>query len=96
MIDKVEKVKRPHVNWYQILFDLDDPDIKSRFMIFLCDHKTMSRNRIAYNVLKRYYSANSLNRVRWLGVPLEQEPRKEVDDSDLYSTTICLGLGHKR
>lgn len=93
MVDKVEKVKRPHVNWYQILFDLEDPDIKSRYMLFLCRHKTMSPNRIAYNVLKRYYSTTSLNRVRWLGVLLEHEPRKDVDDSDLYSTTVRVGFG---
>ena len=89
--NKVRKVKRPICNWYHMLRDLEDSVLNSRFLIFLSDHKGMSYNRIAYNVLKKYYSTTSLNRVRWLGVSLADEPRKKVNDDDLFSPPICFG-----
>lgn len=91
--NKIYKVKRPSVKWHDLLMDLEDWFIESRFLIFLSKHPGMSKNRCAYNVLKRYYSTTSLNRVRWLGVPLSEEPKKEVDESDLFSSIICPGSG---
>lgn len=88
--NKVYKVKRPSVDWYQVLVDLEDSAINSRFLLYFNRHRHISFNRCAFYVLKSYYSTTSLNRVRWLGVSLSEEPKKEVDESDLFQTDIRI------
>ena len=88
MVDKVEKVKRPHVNWYSLMKESGDFRFSIKFWSLKAKHPTMSNNRIAYNVLKHYYSTTSLNRVRWLGVNLADEPERYVDPNELRETIV--------
>lgn len=61
------KVKRRHVDWNQLRLDLADPEIDADFYVMLQKHIDMSKNRIAYNVLKKHYSTTSLLRYRLTG-----------------------------
>lgn len=68
MRDKL--VKRKHVDWYQILKDVEDPSLDAEFYAMWSRLGFKSKSRAAYNVLKTHYSTTSLNRVRWLGETL--------------------------
>lgn len=61
-----KQVKRPRVNWYEVLCDLGDLEIEGQFWLFKTDHKNWSNNRIAYNVLKKNYSTTALRKYRFL------------------------------
>lgn len=67
MKDKLHKVKRKRVDWYQVYLDLNDPDMSVQFYLLLQKHPKMSFNRVAYNVLKRYYSTTAMTRYRYTG-----------------------------
>lgn len=67
MKDKLIKVKRKHVDWNKARLDLADPKIDADFFLFLQQHPGMSKNRCAYNVLKRYYSTTAMLRYRLEG-----------------------------
>lgn len=92
MVDKVEKVKRPRVNWFQLMHDCYYPGFSYWYIRLKAKHPKMSDNRIAYNVLKRYYSTTSLDRVRWLGVNLANEPMK-LDDAYLWYSSDDIKIG---
>lgn len=64
------KVKRPHIQWYEVYSDIGNPDLTADFYRLLSKHPRMSLNRVAYNVLKKHYSTTALDRVRWLGESL--------------------------
>lgn len=67
MVDKLEKCKkrkRVKVNWYQVYLDICTMDMQVYFYRLLQAHPTMSKNRIAYNVLKSYYSTTALDEIR--------------------------------
>lgn len=89
--NKVRRVRRPSCNWFQMMNDQEDARFSVWYWKLKSKHPKMSDNRIAFNVLKRYYSTTSLNRVRWLGVSLLDEPQKEVNDRDLFSSDVCVG-----
>lgn len=65
IIDKPKKRKRPHVHWYALLNSLEDMRLSQSFWLFKSNHKKWSNDRCAWQVLKRYYSLNSLRRVRF-------------------------------
>ena len=65
---KVEKqVKRPRVNWYEVLKSVEDPRLDAEFYATWSKLGFGSKSRSAYNVLKKHYSTTSLLRVRWCG-----------------------------
>lgn len=78
VLNKVRKVKRPAVNWFELLKFSGDLRFSYDFWTLKAKRPNMSDNRIAYNVLKKYYSTTSLNRVRWFGSSLLDEPEKVV------------------
>ena len=63
-------VKRPRIDWYEVLSDIGDMRQSEDFYRLLSKHPKMSFNRIAYNVLRKYYSTTALARKRWLGEDL--------------------------
>lgn len=69
--EKVKKVKRPRVDWFQKILTIEDKDRRNAvwhdYYRLMAKHPTMSRNRIAYNALKSHYSHRSLDCARWLG-----------------------------
>lgn len=77
MKDKLVKVKRKRVDWVKALKDLHDDEIEGQYLAFLCEHKRWnnrlnvfrlpSKNRAAYNVLKRHYSTTAMLRYRMTG-----------------------------
>lgn len=85
MKDKLKKCKRPNVDWYLILKNLQDPFLDGEFWAYQSSHKVISKktgavklgskNRAAYNVLKRHYSTTAFVNVRWLGHDLKDYPR---------------------
>lgn len=62
-----KKVKRPHVNWYDVLLDIGDLRLSEQFWVFKFKHLSWSNNRCAWNVLKSNYSTTALRRYRFLG-----------------------------
>lgn len=54
MIDKV--YKRMQVKWYEMILSEGDESLKVMFYDYFDSHPYMSKNRCAYNVLKKYYS----------------------------------------
>lgn len=65
-----KKVKRPRVNWYEVLRASFNDEANQTFYLLLARHPQMSFNRLAYNALKVHYSTTKLERVRWLGESL--------------------------
>lgn len=65
-----KKVKRPRIDWYQVMRDIGDPRMDADFYLLWKRMHFGSKSRVAYNVLKRYYSTTSLENFRWLGTPL--------------------------
>lgn len=62
-----KKVKRPHVDWHEVLLETGNFEAFGFYYRLLTKHKNISLNRAAYNALKRCYSTTALNRYRWLG-----------------------------
>lgn len=71
MEKQVKRVKRPHVKWNDVRLEIGDQAVDADFYRLLTKHPTMSRDRVAYNALKKHYSTTTLARIRWLGVSLE-------------------------
>lgn len=67
MKEMKNKVKRRKVDWREFLRDQGNLEMEGQFWLMVQKHPRMSKNRIAYNVLRRYYSTTSLLRVRFLG-----------------------------
>lgn len=63
MKDKLRKRKK--VNWRDVMLDINRPDIEADFLLMLQNHPKMSVNRIAWNVLKRYYSTTTILLMRF-------------------------------
>lgn len=68
------KVKRPRVNWYEVLQSIDNISIRdyvySQYLRLLKGRpfkRRMSQNRCAYLALTMQFSTSTLDRVRWLG-----------------------------
>ena len=65
------RLKRPHVNWFQVLMSSNDEVLIHEYYVMRCKTRfEISKNRCAYNVLKSHYSTTKLDRVRWLGEAL--------------------------
>lgn len=61
------KVKRKHVDWYDLMIEDNRPEVLAVFYSILQCGKIKSFNRIAYNALKSYYSTTAMIRARWTG-----------------------------
>lgn len=72
MEKRVKRVKRPRVHWNEVRLQLEDSRVDLVFFRLLQKHPKMSKDRIAWNALKHYYSTTTLARYRWLGVPLNE------------------------
>ena len=63
------KVRRPTVDWYKVIDDIEDKDIKYvckvRFYMLMATHSNWPRNRLAYQALRHYYSSDRLEYLRW-------------------------------
>ena len=59
------KVRRKHVQWRDLMLDLNNPEMEADYWKFKQDHKKMSANRVAYNILKRYYSTTTIAGMRY-------------------------------
>ena len=67
MRDKVFKVKRRHVDWYEVYLYCGIPEVCVHFFELRKRHPNMSLNRCAYYALKTYYSTTAMTRYRWTG-----------------------------
>lgn len=65
-----KRIKRPHVKWNDVRLYIGDPGVDADFYRLLTKHPNMSRDRVAFNALKKHYSTTAIARFRWLGVPL--------------------------
>ena len=63
-------VKRPHVDWYQVLLDTGNPEFYCECMAMWKKLGFGSKSRAALAILRKYYSTTVLDRVRWLGESL--------------------------
>lgn len=70
MKDKLEKCKRPRVHWVQVIKSIGDPYLLQYYFNYLEQHRRMSCNRCAWNVLKLHYSTTALANFRYSQVPL--------------------------
>lgn len=61
-------VKRKSVNWVYALLSSQNPDVYVTFCEHLRDGCKLSNNRIAYYVLKSYYSTTTLAYYRQFGL----------------------------
>ena len=64
---KDKLVKRGFQFYVPLLHNLCDERIEADYWRAVKDNPKMSRNRIAYNVLKRYYSTTAINHLILLG-----------------------------
>lgn len=62
---KMIKVRRKHVHWYDVLFEIGDLKMCADFWLFKQSHQKWSNDRIAWNILKRYYSTTTLAQMRY-------------------------------
>ena len=53
------KVKRKHVLWNEVRIELGDQRVDEAYFSLLSKHPKMSKDRLAYNALKRYYSTTA-------------------------------------
>ena len=67
MKDKLFKVKRKSVNWKKCLDDHENTDMNLAYLAFRSSHPSMSVNRCAYNVLRKYYSTTAMLKYRMTG-----------------------------
>jgi len=54
-------VKRGFKHWRECMLDLADLELEACYFRLFQKHPGWSRNRVAYNVLKSYYSTTTLN-----------------------------------
>lgn len=62
--DKVIKLKRKHVNWRDVLFDLVDPAIDAEYYTLLQKHPCMSMNRAAYIAIRKHSTTATMIELR--------------------------------
>lgn len=67
MKDKLYKVKRKHIHWNLVRLELEDLTVDEDFFLLLSKHPTMSKDRVAWNALKKHYSTTALQRYRISG-----------------------------
>lgn len=67
MKDKLFKVKRRHVDWYEAMWSAYIPSVIEHFWLLKTKHPQWSNNRVAYNSLKTYYSTTAMLRFRFTG-----------------------------
>ena len=67
MKDKLFKVKRKQVDWYGALYLFGNEATFERFYLLMSKHPKWSKNRLAYNALKTYYSTTAMVRFRLTG-----------------------------
>lgn len=81
MKDKFYKVKRKHIHWNLVRLEIEDLRVDEAFFGLLAKHPKMSKDRVAWNALKRYYSTTALQRYRISG-----------DIHELFSSDFSCGL----
>lgn len=59
------RYKRIHVQWRDVMLEIGDLKMEKEYWQFKQAHKTMSDNRCAWNILKRYYSTTALAQLRF-------------------------------
>lgn len=64
MNDKLPKIKRKRVSWYDIYLDLGDYNMSQHYYYLMQKHPKMSKNRIAYYTLKTFFSAAAMKKMR--------------------------------
>ena len=67
MKDKYFKVKRKYANWYEAMKAHPSTFVEERFYLLMSRHPKWSKNRLAYNALKTYYSTTAMLRYRLTG-----------------------------
>ncbi len=69
--EKVKKVKRPRVDWFQKILTIEDKERRNAvwhtYYRLSAKNPNMSQNRRAYLALTSHYSHRSLDCARWLG-----------------------------
>lgn len=51
------KAKKRVCKWDQVIFYMEDMKISAKYLVFVSNHKTMSKSRCAFYVLKQYFTA---------------------------------------
>ena len=64
MKDKLVKGKKQRIKWNDLIFAFENPYMEAKFYEYFGKHKNISRNRVAYNFLKTYYSTTLMRRIR--------------------------------
>lgn len=69
IVDKCKKVKRGPIRWSQVVWNLSElgfSGIQLKYYKFIQDHPYIkSKDRCAYNVLKKYFSIPLLRKARY-------------------------------
>lgn len=58
------KVRRKRVNWYDLLFEFDDPSLYLESLLVRQSNKKLSNNRIAYLSFRRMFSKQKIFLIR--------------------------------
>lgn len=62
--DKVIKLKRKKVDWFQVLSDLGDLDIWASYYLLVGNSNIRSRNRIAYLAILKHSTTATMLQLR--------------------------------
>ena len=64
MKDKLVKGKKRRIKWFDLISAFHDDKFTGRFYVYFTKHKKISRNRVAYNFLRTYYSTTLMRKIR--------------------------------
>lgn len=62
--DKVIKLKRKHVDWFDVLSDLGNHDIWNEYYLLLSRFTIRSRNRLAYLAIRKHSTTATMLELR--------------------------------
>lgn len=66
-----KRLKRPRVNWYEILMASKDEDAIHHYYVLRARSRfTLGENRCALAAIRHYYPIEKIDRIRWLGEKL--------------------------
>lgn len=89
MRDKLQKVKKKRINWRELLFHLHNKYLSDRYTLALGKYPKMSHNRIAYYVLKKYFTTATL---KFLKNMFQQSTLTEEGVAEWYRFYVRAGL----
>ena len=64
MKDKLVKGRKRRIKWNDLVFAFENPLMEAKFYEYFTKHNKISRNRVAYNFLKTYYSTTLMRKIK--------------------------------